>query len=54
MGSDSIIGTTFYARAIGQAPEGLLTEVLGTAYRTGEHRFFLDPRDTLGTGFILR
>ncbi len=52
--ADSIIGTTFYARAIGQAPDGLLTEVEGTAYRTGEHRFFLDPQDPLGTGFVLR
>lgn len=52
--NDSIIGTTFHARAIGRSPEGLLTEVVGTAYRTGEHRFFLDPRDPLGTGFVLR
>ena len=33
--NDSIVGTTFRARAIGEAPEGLLTEVEGTAYRTG-------------------
>ena len=52
--NDSIIGTTFHARTIGQAPEGLLTEVEGTSFRTGEHRFFLDPRDPLGTGFVLR
>jgi proline racemase len=52
--ADSIVGTTFYARAIGQAPGGLLTEVEGTAFRTGRHRFFLDPRDPLGTGFVLR
>jgi proline racemase len=52
--NDSIVGTTFYARAIGQAPDGLLTEVEGTAFRTGEHRFWLDPRDPLGTGFVLR
>jgi proline racemase len=51
---DSIVGTTFYARAVGHAPEGLLTEVEGTAFRTGEHRFILDPRDSLGTGFVLR
>jgi len=43
-----------HARAIGETPEGLLTEVEGTAFRTGEHRFFLDPRDPLGTGFVLR
>ena len=52
--NDSIVATTFYARAIGGAPGGLLTEVEGTAFRTGEHRFFLDPRDTLGTGFVIR
>jgi len=52
--NDSIAGTTFHARAIGHAPDGLLTEVEGTAFRTGEHRFVLDPRDPLGTGFVLR
>ena len=36
------------------ADEGVLTEVEGMAYRTGEHRFVLDPRDPLGTGFVLR
>jgi proline racemase len=30
------------------------TEVEGTAYRTGEGSFVLDPRDELGTGFALR
>ena len=52
--NDSIAGTTFVARAIGEVPAGLLTEVEGTAFRTGEHRFVLDPRDPLGTGFVLR
>jgi proline racemase len=52
--NDSIVETTFHARAIGHASDGLLTEVEGTAFRTGEHRFFLDPRDPLGTGFVLR
>jgi proline racemase len=52
--NDSIVETTFHARAIGEAPGGLLTEVEGTAFRTGEHRFFLDSRDPLGTGFVLR
>jgi proline racemase len=31
-----------------------VTEVLGQAFRTGEHRFVLDPRDPVGTGFVLR
>jgi proline racemase len=52
--NDSIAGTTFTARAIGDVAEGVLTEVSGAAFRTGEHRFVLDPRDTLGTGFVLR
>jgi proline racemase len=52
--NDSIVETTFHARAIGHGPGGVLTEVEGTAFRTGEHRFFLDPRDPLGTGFVLR
>jgi proline racemase len=50
----SIVGTRFTARALGETPEGLLTEVAGDAFRTGEHRFTLDPRDPLGTGFVLR
>ena len=52
--NDSIVGTSFHARVAGRAPEGVLTEVEGTAFRTGEHRFVLDPRDPLGTGFVLR
>jgi proline racemase len=52
--NDSIVGTTFYARTIGEADGGVLTEVEGTAFRTGEHRFVLDPRDPLGTGFVIR
>ncbi len=51
---DSIVDTTFLARIVGATPEGVLTEVEGTAYRTGEHRFVLEERDTLGTGFVLR
>jgi proline racemase len=52
--ADSIVDTAFHARAVGESPDGVLTEVEGTAYRTGHHRFFLDPRDPLGTGFVLR
>jgi proline racemase/trans-L-3-hydroxyproline dehydratase len=51
---DSIIGTTFTARIVGDTPEGVLTEVEGTAYKTGDHTFVLDPRDDLKTGFVLR
>jgi proline racemase len=52
--NESIVGTSFEARVLGRAPDGLLTEVVGTAFRTGEHRFVLDPRDPLDTGFVLR
>jgi proline racemase len=52
--NDSIVGTSFRARLLGRVAGGLLTEVEGTAFRTGEHRFVLDPRDDLGTGFVLR
>ena len=52
--NDSIIGTSFTARVVGRVAAGLLTEVEGTAFRTGEHRFVLDPRDDLDTGFVLR
>ncbi len=51
---DSIVGTTFSARVVDRTPEGVVTEVEGSAFRTGEHRFVLDPRDALGTGFVLR
>jgi proline racemase len=52
--NDSIIGTTFHARAIGSSDEGVLTEVEGMAYRTGDHRFVFTAGDPLGTGFVLR
>jgi proline racemase len=52
--NDSITGTSFTAQPIGEVAEGVLTEVSGNAFRTGEHRFVLDPRDALGTGFVLR
>jgi proline racemase len=52
--NDSVIGTSFRARVVGRDARGVLTEVEGRAFRTGEHRFVLDPRDDLGTGFVLR
>jgi proline racemase len=51
---DSIVGTTFSGRVVGESAEGVITEIEGTAFKTGEHRFTLDPRDPLGTGFVLR
>lgn len=55
---DGIIGTTFIAQVVeanklnGRA--AVVTEVRGAAFRTGEHRFTLDPDDPLGLGFQLR
>ena len=55
---DSIVDTTFRGRVVGETTVGgrpaVVPEVEGMAYRTGEHRFVLDPRDSLGTGFVLR
>jgi proline racemase len=51
---DSLVGTTFLARVAAHVDDGVVSEVDGMAYRTGEHRFTLDPRDPLGTGFVLR
>lgn len=51
---DSIVGTTFLGRVLGEVTEGVLTEIEGAAYRTGTATFTLDPRDPLGTGFVLR
>ncbi|MFI6584480.1 proline racemase family protein [Embleya sp. NPDC050493] len=50
---ESIIGTVFTGRVVATHPAGVITEVTGTAQRTGEHRFILDAEDTLGTGFLL-
>ncbi|MEU8620570.1 proline racemase family protein [Streptomyces sp. NPDC048623] len=51
----SIAGTVFTGRVLPGRPgvAGRVTEVTGTSHRTGEHRFVLDPDDTLGTGFTL-
>jgi proline racemase len=51
---ESIVGTSFEARIVGRVGDAVVTEVVGQAFRTGEHRFVLDPRDPVGTGFVLR
>ena len=51
---DGIAGGTFTARVLSASSDGVVTEVTGMAYKTGEHRFVLDPRDPIGTGFVLR
>lgn len=50
----SIVGTEFLGRVVEAADGAVVTEVEGTAHRTGDARFTLDPDDTLGTGFVLR
>ena len=51
---ESIVGTRFTGRVVARVDGGVITEVEGSAYRTGEHRFVLDPRDEIETGFVLR
>ncbi len=54
----SIVGSEFRARVVEDVDLGgrvaVVTEVEGSAYRTGRHAFELDPEDPLGTGFLLR
>ena len=50
----SIVGTEFEARVVDAVEGGVVTEISGTAHRTGTHEFTLDPADELGTGFLLR
>ena len=54
----SIVGSEFTGRVVGDADVGgrpaVVTEVEGTAYRTGRAEFALDPDDPLGEGFLLR
>jgi len=48
-------GNTLYvAETTTAGGEAVVTEVEGSAFRTGDHVFTLDERDPLGTGFLLR
>jgi len=53
-----IIGSEFRARVVGDDDvagiPAVVTDVEGSAFRTGEHVFTLDPEDPLGDGFLLR
>jgi proline racemase len=55
---DSIVGSRFVARVVdvieGPGRPAVLTEIEGSAHRTGEHSFTIDPADVLGLGFQLR
>jgi proline racemase len=55
----SIVDSVFEGSVVADGPpiagrSSVVTEVAGSAYRTGTHVFELDPRDPLGTGFLLR
>ena len=54
----SVVGTEFEGRVVEAAEvagqPAVVTEIAGSAHRTGTHAFELDPADELGTGFLLR
>jgi len=54
----SVVGSEFRARVVHDADvaglPAVVTEVEGSAFRTGEHVFTLDPDDPVGEGFLLR
>ena len=54
----SIVGSEFTGRVVAGADvagrPAVITEVEGSAYRTGSAEFTLDPKDPLGEGFLLR
>ena len=54
----SIVDTEFRGRIVAAADvagrSAVVTEVEGSAFRTGRHVFELDPDDELGDGFLLR
>ena len=54
----SIVGSEFRGRVVGEAEvagaPAVITEVEGSAYRTGAHVFELDAADPLKEGFLLR
>jgi proline racemase len=53
-----IVGSAFTGRVVAEQEvagiPAVVTEVEGSAFRTGEHAFTLDPHDPLGDGFLLR
>ena len=50
----SVVGSEFRGRVVERGDGGVITEVEGSAYRTGSAEFVLDQDDPLGTGFLLR
>jgi proline racemase len=54
----SVVGTRFTGRVVDrvavQSRNAVVSEVQGSAYRTGSHVFVLEPGDPVGLGFTLR
>jgi proline racemase len=54
----SVVGSRFEGRIVEEAEAAgrsvVVTEIAGSAHRTGTHEFVLEPDDPLGTGFLLR
>jgi proline racemase len=55
---ESIVGSTFIGTVVNSVTvdgrPAIVPQVTGTAYRTGEHAFCIDPHDPLLPGFVLR
>jgi proline racemase len=55
---ESIVGSTFTGTVLDHVSAGgtpaVVPQVTGTAYRTGDHVFRVDPHDPLVPGFVLR
>lgn len=55
---DSIVGSQFTATVLEHVQvaghDAVMPQVTGMAFKTGEHVFTVDPRDTLTPGFVLR
>jgi len=55
---ESILGTCFTSRVVKSTSFGpypaVIPEVIGKAFITGRHEFFIDPKDPLRRGFFLR
>ncbi len=54
----SVVDSSFLGRVVAETEvagrPAVVTTVEGSAFLTGRHEFTLDPRDPIGTGFLLR
>lgn len=53
LGRQSVFGGRIVAHTRVGPHDAIIPEVSGAAHITGRHEFILDPRDTLGRGFLL-